>query len=103
MGVSTKLEGVWFLTLDHLAWNDPVLHLPVAHSELNPIELARASVKRYVARHNKNCDMTEIQCLTPEGCTHTTTDMWRVFCSHVVDVENDYFVKDGLVEDLIEE
>ena len=29
--------------------------------------------------------------------------MWRVFCSHVVDVENDYFVKDGLVEDLIEE
>ena len=47
--------------------------------------------------------MTEVQCLTPEGCTHTTTDMWRVFCSHVVDVENDYFVKDGLVEDLIEE
>ena len=47
--------------------------------------------------------MTEIQCLTPEGFTHTTTDMWRVFCSHVVDVENDYFVKDGLVEDLIEE
>ena len=34
---------------------------------------------------------------------HTTTDMWRVFCSHVVDVENDYFVKDGLVEDLIKE
>ena len=34
---------------------------------------------------------------------HTTTEMWRVFCSHVVDVENDYFVKDGLVEDLIEE
>ena len=47
--------------------------------------------------------MTEIQCLTPEGCTHTTTDMWRVFCSHVVDMENGYFVKDGLVEDLIEE
>ena len=34
---------------------------------------------------------------------HTTTDMWRVFCCHVVDVENYYFVKDGLVEDLIEE
>ena len=49
---------------------------------VNPIKLAWASV---------------------QGCTHTTTDMWRVFCSHVVDVENDYFVKDGLVEDLIEE
>ena len=34
---------------------------------------------------------------------HTTADMWRGFCSHVVDVENDYLVKDGLVEDLIEE
>ena len=34
---------------------------------------------------------------------HTTTEVWSVFCIHVVDVENDYFVNDGLVEDLIEE
>ena len=47
-------------------------------------------VKGYVARHNKNYNMTEIQYLTSEGCMHTTTDMWRVFCSHVVDMENDY-------------
>ena len=31
--------------------------------------------------------MTEVQCLTPEGCTHTTTDMWRGFCRRVVDVD----------------
>ena len=80
-----------------------VLHLPVAHCELNPIELAWASVKGYVARHNKKYNMTEIQRLTPEGFTHTTTDMWRGFCRHVVDVENDYFEKDGLVEDLVDE
>ena len=47
--------------------------------------------------------MTEIQRLTPEGFTHTKTDVWRGFCMHVVDVENAYFVKDGLVGDLIEE
>ena len=29
-----------------------VLRLPVAHCELNPIELAWASVKAYIARHN---------------------------------------------------
>ena len=47
--------------------------------------------------------MTEIQRLTPERFTHTTTDMWRGFCRHVVDVENDYFEKDGLVEDLVDD
>ena len=29
--------------------------------------------------------------------------MWRNFCRHVVDIENDYFEKDGLIEDTIEE
>ena len=46
--------------------------------------------------------MAEIQRLTPQGFTHTTTDMWRGFCRHVVDVENNYFEKDGLVEDLMD-
>ena len=80
-----------------------VLRLPVAHCKLNPIELAWASVKGYMARHNKHYNMTEIQRLTPQGFTHTTTDMWRGFCRHVVDVENNYFEKDGLVEDLMDD
>ena len=29
--------------------------------------------------------------------------MWRAFCRHVTDIENEYFEKDGLVEDLIED
>ena len=29
--------------------------------------------------------------------------MWRAFCRHVVDIENDYFDKDGLLEDAIED
>ena len=74
----------------------------MAHCELNPIELARASVKGYITRHNNKYNMTEIQRLKPEGFTHTTTDMWRGFCRYVVDMENDYFEKDGLVEDLVD-
>ena len=80
-----------------------VLRLPVAHCELNPIELAWASVKSYVAKHNKNFNITEIQRLTTDGFTHTTADMWRRFCRHVVDIENDYIQKDGLREDTVDE
>ena len=29
--------------------------------------------------------------------------MWRGFCRHVVDIENTYFEKDGLIEDKVEE
>ena len=80
-----------------------VLRLPVAHCELKPIELAWASVKGYVAKHNKNFTMTETKQLTIDGFRHTTTDMWRSFCRHVVDVENEYWEKDGVIEDMVEE
>ena len=80
-----------------------VLCLPVSHCELNPIELAWASVKVYVAKQNKDFNLKEIERLTPEGFTHTTTDMWRSFCRHVVDVENKYIEQDGIVEDTVEE
>ena len=65
-----------------------MLRLPVAHCELNPIELAWASVKGYVAKRNKDFTMKEIERLTPDGFKHTTSDIWRQFCRHVVDVEN---------------
>ena len=38
-----------------------VVRLPVAHCELNPIELAWAHVKEYVRRQNKEFTMAEIQ------------------------------------------
>ncbi len=79
-----------------------VLRLPV-HCELNLIELAWASVKGYVAKHNKKYTLAEVEQLTPEGFEHTTKDMWRHFCRHVVDVENDYIKKDGILEVAVEE
>ena len=80
-----------------------ILRLPVAHCELNPIELAWASVKNYIARRNTRYTLQEIERLTPDAFAHTTTDMWRNFCRHVVDVENDYIAKDGIREDTLEE
>ena len=80
-----------------------VLRLPVAHCELNPIELAWASVKGYIARHNTCYTLQEVQRLTPEGFSHTTPDMWRNFCRHVLKVEKDYMETDGIMEDVIDE
>ena len=80
-----------------------VLRLPVAHCELNPIELAWSQVKRHVARHNKAYNLTEVYRLTYDGFKQVTTDMWRQFCRHALDVENDYFTKDGILEDSVDE
>ena len=44
-----------------------VLRLPVAHCEFYPIELAWASVKGYVAKHNKTYNLTEIEWLKRDG------------------------------------
>ena len=73
-----------------------MLRLPVAHCELNPIELAWASVKGYVAKHNKKHNLTEIEQLTPKGFEHITTDMGRQLCRHVVDIENKYFDRERM-------
>ena len=80
-----------------------VLRLPVGHCELNPIELAWASVKGYVAKNNSNYNLTSIQRLVPEGFIHTTPDMWKNFCKHVKEIEEQYIEKDGIVEDTLEE
>ena len=80
-----------------------VLRLPVAHCELNPIELAWASLKAYITRHNTWYTLQEVQRLTPEGFKHTTVDIWRNFYRHVVKLEEDYMVKVGTVERTVEE
>ena len=38
-----------------------VLRLPVAHCELNPIELAWTSIKGYIAKHNKIHNLPDIE------------------------------------------
>ena len=44
-----------------------VVRLPVAHCELNPIELAWAQVKAYVRDHNRQFTLTEVERLVHEG------------------------------------
>ena len=80
-----------------------MLYLPVAQCEFNPIELAWASVKLYIARHNTWYTLQEVQQLTPDGFKNTTADVWRNFYRHVVKEEEDYMVRDGIMEEIVEE
>ena len=41
-----------------------------------------------MAKHNIKFNLAEVQ-LTWEGFQDTTVDMWRKFCRHVMDIEND--------------
>ena len=80
-----------------------VLRLPVAHPELNPIELACSVVKGYVAKHNQKFTLKEVEALVPEAINTVTPAMWSKFCGHTKKVEEEYWKKDGLVEDVVEE
>ena len=55
---------------------------------------------RYV---NKTYNLTDAKQLTHDGFKEATADMWRLFCRHVVDIENNYIEKDGILEDAVEE
>ena len=68
-----------------------ILRLLVAHYFLNQIELSWTSIKGYVAKHNKIHNLPVIEQITSNTFTYTETDMWRNYCRHVMDVENDYF------------
>lgn len=80
-----------------------VVRLPIAHCEFNPIELAWSVVKRHCRTQNKSFTLKEIEDLVPNGFEQVTPAMWSNFCDHVKKVEDEYWEKDGLIEDALEE
>ena len=81
-----------------------VLLLPVAHCELNPIEMIWAQVKCYAARKNKTFTMSEALKLSHDGINNVTAENWAACVRHVVDkVEPDFWEKDCICENMVEE
>jgi len=64
-----------------------VLRLPPCHCELNPIELAWASIKNYERMNNRTFKINDVKTLLEEGIERVTTDMWKNFFGHVIKVE----------------
>ena len=63
--------------------------MPVGHCELNPIKLAWEIVKECIRKHNKQFTMSKIE----------ESDNQR----NCKKVEDDYWEKDGLIEETVEE
>ena len=79
-----------------------VLRSPIAHCELNPIELIWAQVKGRVARRNKTFRLQDEKRLV-ESLAGVTPKNWRDAVTHVEKVEKDYWVADRLQEEVVEQ
>jgi len=80
--------------------------LPVAHCELNPIELIWAFVKNKISKVNmanqaeKGRSMDVMNSLCQEALRSVTPDLWKRCISHAKKIEDNYWVKDELIEDV---
>lgn len=82
-----------------LADNKIVLRLPPYHCELNPIELAWATVKRHVRDNIKTFKIQDIKILVTEGVDRIGPDMWKNFINHVIKEEERAWKLDDMVDD----
>jgi len=78
-----------------------VLWLPVAHCELNPIELIWAYVKGQVSKYNQG-GLDSLYKLTLECLDNVTPQLWKECCEHVIKVEKQFWERDRLVDALSE-
>lgn len=83
--------------------NKLVLRLPPYHCELNPIELAWASVKSYVRTHNNTFKLNDVLELLKKGVEQVTPDMWTNFIGHVINEEEKFWNIDHLTDEIMDE
>lgn len=67
-----------------------IIFLPVAHPELNPIELVWSSIKRHVSKHNQLFRLSEVERLTKEKIQSITVEEVKQFTSHALKEEEKY-------------
>ncbi|TMW55725.1 hypothetical protein Poli38472_010607 [Pythium oligandrum] len=67
-----------------------VLFLPVGHPELNPIEMVWSYVKSYVAKHNTDFSLSEVERLSHAALDSFDSEAWQRYVDHCVKVERRY-------------
>ena len=82
--------------------NKTVLRLPPYHCELNPIELAWASVKNYVRMNNRTFKINDVKKLLEEGVERVTPDMWKNLLGHIIKVEEKFWQVDFTSNELLD-
>ena len=82
-----------------------VLRLPPYMCEFNLIELAWAQVKRKIRERNisSNISNTDLEIFTRQAIGDVTPDQWKNLCAHVEKIEEQYWTRDNLLENLMED
>ena len=71
-------------------YNVKILFLPVAHPELNPIELVWSMLKKYIKEKNVNYSLSEVEKHAHEFFTTYKQSTWQKCVEHVKKIENEY-------------
>ena len=77
-----------------------VVRLPPYHCDLNPIELVWSNLKSYVRQRNTSGRLQDIQQLLEDSLAQMKPDIWANCCHHVIELEDQYWREDGLLEDI---
>lgn len=82
-----------------------VIRLPPYMCDLNAIELAWSKIKRIVRDTNVTGDLslTKLRETTKNAIQEVTRQDWAGFCHHVANLEAEYWEKDGVVPDVIDQ
>ena len=67
-----------------------IIFLPVAHPELNPIEMIWGTVKRAVSSANSNFKLSQVKELTRHELARYNASTFKRFVQHVINVENNF-------------
>ncbi|XP_035219486.1 uncharacterized protein LOC118192598 [Stegodyphus dumicola] len=78
------------------------LRLPPYHCDINAIEYVWADIKHFIRAQNITADinMEKLLKLTEHAIENVTIEKWKNYCAHVESLENAYWEKDGILEEM---
>lgn len=80
-----------------------VVRLPPYHCELNPIEQVWSLMKHKVAMRNVEQKNANTETFLKEAFAEITPEYWKKYCEHTKKVREEFWQKDGLLDEVVEE